>query len=494
MRLSELFGRAGLAYSPNLGEIEIERIASDSRKVTPGDMYIAIRGLHVDGHDKINEAICKGATVIVAEQVRDVFVGGAATVFVENTRVAMALLYDAWYGCPSRALRIVGVTGTNGKTSVSWILSSLFDQLGYRTGLVGTVECRSVGRPLAFRSGGEEANMTTPDPEALYAMLAQMVQDKVEIVFMEVTSHALALGKCDAIEFDMALFTNLSRDHLDFHGTMEAYLEAKKKLFRRCRRALINVDDAAGRQILEDLTLTAKTCSVMGMADYTATNIKNETIGVLSYTLGTPTGSYPVLVPLTGDFALINTLMVAAAACEYGIEAQLVCSALSQIEGIPGRMECVVSEEQIGFSVLIDYAHTPDALEKLLRSVRKIKRSGRILLVFGCGGDRDRGKRREMAQIATRLADFVIITSDNSRGEDPEQIFSDILRGIDKEKPYILIRDRKEAIEYAIGHARKGDILLLAGKGHETYEINKTGRHPFDEREIVRKALGKRRP
>lgn len=494
MRLSELFGRAELNYPPAMGDIEIEHIVSDSRRVTKGDLYIAIRGLHVDGHDKIEEAIGKGAAVIVAERVRDVFVGGAAIVKVENTRSVMALLYNAWYGCPARALRIVGVTGTNGKTSVTWMLSSLFERLGYRTGLIGTVECRSVGKRLETHGGNPLANMTTPDPEQLYGMLARMVEDRVDIVFMEVTSHALALGKCDAIEFDMALFTNLTQDHLDFHGTMEAYFRAKQTLFSRCRRALINVDDTAGREIYHGLCGRAKSCSLMGRADYTATHIQNEGIGVLSYTLGTPTGCYPVFLSLTGEFSVINSLQAAAVACEYGIAGDRVSLALSKIEGVPGRMERVIPPYEIGFTVLIDYAHTPDALEKLLRSVRKIRDGqrnahGRILLVFGCGGERDRGKRREMALVASHLSDFVIVTADNSRGEDPEQIFADILRGIDKEKPHTLIRDRRQAIRYAVSIAREGDILLLAGKGHETYEINATGRHPFDEREIVCAAI-----
>lgn len=491
MRLSELFGRAELKYPPALGEIKIEHIVSDSRRVTAGDLYIAIRGLHVDGHDKIEEAISRGAAVIVAERVRDVFVGGAAIVIVENTRSVMALLYNAWYGCPSRELKIVGVTGTNGKTSVAWMLSSLFEGLGYRTGLIGTVTCRSGERALKPRHAAALANMTTPDPEDLYWMLSEMVQDRVDVVFMEVTSHALALGKCDAIAFDMAVFTNLTQDHLDFHGTMEAYFRAKRKLFTMCRLAILNVDDTAGRELYQDLRCRVRCCSLTGKADYTATDIQQKSIGVLSYTLGTPTGSYPVFLPLGGEFSAINSLQAAAVACEYGIAGDRVSRALSKIGGVPGRMEQVTPPYPIGFTVLIDYAHTPDALEKLLRSVRRIRgdKQGRIFLVFGCGGERDRSKRREMALVASHLADFVIVTSDNSRGEDPEQIFSDILRGIDKEKPHTLIRDRREAIRYAVSSARTGDIILLAGKGHETYEINETGRHPFDEREITRAAI-----
>lgn len=493
MRLSELFGLAELDYPPALGDLKIDRIVSDSRQVRTGDLYIAIRGLHVDGHDKIGEAINRGAAVIVAERVRDVFVGGAAIVEVENTRSVMALLYNAWYGCPARALRIVGVTGTNGKTSVCWMLSAMFEALGYRTGLIGTVECRSAGRRLEATSGASLANMTTPDPEALYRMLAEMAEDGVDIVFMEVTSHALSLGKCDAIEFDMAVFTNLTQDHLDFHGSMAEYRRAKEKLFSQCRRAVLNADDAVGREWRDTLACPTRTCSVGGVADYTASHVKQER-GGFSCCFGTAGGSYPVSLPLMGDFAVINALEASAVAYEYGISAERIVQALSAIGSVPGRMERVVLPPSVPFSVWIDYAHTPDALEKLLESARHMRaqsaeRHGRILLVFGCGGERDRTKRRQMARVASRLSDFVIVTSDNSRGESPEQIFSDIQKGIDKEKPHALIRDRREAIRYAVSTARAGDVILLAGKGHETYEIDRTGRHPFDEREIVREAV-----
>ena len=492
MKLSELFGKAGLSYSPALGEIEICNIATDSRKVEKGSLFVCIRGLHFDGHDGIEEAMDKGAAVIVAEQVRDVFVGGAAIVEVENTRSTLALLYDAWYGCPSQKLRIVGVTGTNGKTSVTWMLHDVFSRLGFRCGMIGTVDCLSGREQLPKHSGGVLANLTTPDPEELYAMLARMVEDRVDFVFMEVTSHALALGKCDAILFDTAVFTNLTQDHLDFHKNMEDYRKAKEKLFTMCRRAVLNVDDSVGRQIFERMKTCAVSCSCYGDATYTARNIKNEGVGVLSYRLGTPTGSCPVFLPLPGEFFVINSLQVAAVAAEYGITAERVSFALQTMQAIPGRMERVTLEARVPFSVWIDYAHTPDALEKVLHSLRRASDGeGKLILVFGCGGERDRSKRKEMAIIASRLADFVIITSDNSRGENPEQIFHDILCGIDKEKPFLLIRDRKDAIAYAVGHASAKDKILLAGKGHERYEIDATGRHPFDEREIVKTAVAR---
>ena len=487
MKLSELFGRAELTYPPALGDLEIEDIATDSRRVRKGSLYVCIRGLHVDGHEKIGEAIANGAAVIVAESVRDVFVGGAAAIYVENTRSVTARLYHAWYGNPARHLKIVGVTGTNGKTSIAWMLSRLFTALGIRCGLIGTVRCESAGRMLDGRSTDVMSNMTTPDPEVLYRLLAEMVRDGVTHVFMEVTSHALALGKCDAIFFDMAVFTNLTQDHLDFHGSMEAYFQAKERLFSMCRRAVVCIDDEAGQKIYQKSKEYAVSCSQMREADYTATDIKTDEGDGCRYMWQTPQGTFPLFVPLAGKFSVINSLQAAAVACEYGISADRVAFALSNIEPVPGRMERILAGNACGIEVLIDYAHTPDALEKLLQSTGR--REGRLIVVFGCGGERDRSKRREMAHTACRFADFVIVTSDNSRGESPEQIFCDIMRGIDKERPHILIPDRREAIRYAIAQARRGDTVVLAGKGHEKYEISADGRHPFDERVIAEEAI-----
>ena len=487
MRLSELFGRAELPYPPALGDIEIEDIVSDSRRVRRGSLYVCVRGLHVDGHEKIGDAITNGATVIVAERVRDVFVGGAAAIFVENTRSVMARLYHAWYGNPADQLKVIGVTGTNGKTSVTWMLSRLFTDLGYRCGLIGTVRCESAGRVLDARGPNTLANMTTPEPEVLYALLAEMVRDGVTHVFMEVTSHALALGRCDGIAFDMAVFTNLTQDHLDFHGSMEQYFREKKKLFSMCRRAVVCIDDQAGKDIYQSIQPIAVSCSIKGSADHTASNIEIKGTDGCHYTWQTPEGSFPLFVPLAGQFSVINSLQAAAVAHEYGISAERVSLALQKIEPVPGRMERVRTDYDAGVRVLIDYAHTPDALEKLLQSMERD--DGRIILVFGCGGERDRSKRREMAHVASRYADLTVVTSDNSRSEPPDQIFRDIMRGIDKEKPYVLIPDRREAIRYAIACARRGDTVILAGKGHEKYEISADGRHPFDEKRIAEEAI-----
>ncbi len=490
MKVSELFGKAGIDYPRNAANIEITEIVTDSRRVREGCAFICINGLHSDGHRFIGEAISAGAKVIVAEQVHDVGVGGAATIYVENTRRAAALLYNVWYGSPTDGMRLVAVTGTNGKTSVSFILKRIFEAAGYRAGLIGTVRCCVGDREVCAHGGNPLANMTTPDPAELFAILSQMRDGGAEFVFIEATSHALALSKLDALRFDTAIFTNLTRDHLDFHGDMDSYFSAKAKLFLLSRRAVINLDDAYGERFIE----AAKGCetytvSTKVKADFSAEDIRFLGAEGSEYRLCHGGELTDMRVCLAGGFSVNNTLIASAVAMLYGIPTETVTRAVSEIRGIDGRIEKVEVGDGSDLSVFIDYAHTPDALENLLRTARGIRRTGqRIVLLFGCGGDRDRGKRREMAHIASRLADFVIVTSDNSRSESPERIISDILGGIDKEKEFVVIRDRAAAIEYAVCNSRKGDIILLAGKGHERYEIDSEGRHAFDEREIVREA------
>ncbi len=494
MKVSELFGRAGLSYPPETGDIEIERIVTDSRRVTPGCLFLCIEGLRTDGHRYIDDAIHAGAAVIVAERVRDACVGGAAAyIMLQNTRKASALLYNALYGNPSEKLKIIGVTGTNGKTSVCTLLCELFEAEGHRCGIMGTVCCRSAdGVVLSPKNVGSLANMTTPDPEDLYPMLAEMAEDGVEYVFMEVTSHALALRKVDAIEFEMGVFTNLTQDHLDFHGDMESYFQAKKTLFSRCRRAVVNVDDPYGVRLLEEVSCPAVTCSA-GVGDFCALDTQSQGVRGSVYQMKTRTGCFPVQINIPGSFSVTNSLLAGAVAMECGISSKTVRSVFAHTKGVCGRMERVTLEGVDGPTVLIDYAHTPDALEKLLKSVHGFRQKReRIVLVFGCGGDRDRGKRKEMAHVASRFADSVIITSDNSRSESPQQILSDIVRGMNKEKPFLVIPDRRRAIRTAVLQAKQRDYVILAGKGHERYEIDQTGRHPFDEREIVKDALRER--
>lgn len=493
MRLGELFARAGLECPSEAENIIIKNIVTDSRRVKKGSLFICIKGLRRDGHEYIDNAIDAGAAVIVAERVRDACVGGAAAfIMLDNTRSVAALLYNAWYGNPTEKLKFIGVTGTNGKTSVSTMIYEIFTSAHIRAGLIGTVcQYSADGRVLSPKKTDPLANMTTPDPEELYRMLSVMVADDVRYVIMEVSSHALALGRVDAIYFDSAVFTNLTQDHLDFHGDMEEYYRTKRKLFNICRQAFINIDGEYGKRLKSEVECDAFTLSV-DAGDFHALDVSSRGLGGSTYTLISPYGKTEINTPLLGSFGVINSLTAAAVAETYGISRDTIADALCSTKGVSGRMEKVnIGSDDI--SVIIDYAHTPDALEKLLISIRRIKSGdGHIILVFGCGGERDRAKRKYMAQIASRLADLVIVTEDNSRGEDPGQIIGDILKGIDKEKTYTVIKDRRSAIESAVLAAKDGDVIVLAGKGHERYEIDSKGRHSFDERKIVKTAIKKR--
>ena len=488
MRFEDLLINAGLECPDQLRGKEASGVFTDSRRVIKDSIFVCIRGSTCDGYGYVREAIEAGAAVIVAEKSRGVCVGGAAIIYVDNTRLTASLLYNVWYGCPADRLRIIGVTGTNGKTSTALMMYSIFESAGYLCGFLGTVGYMSARRrPIG------EADMTTPNPDILYSALSEMQRDECDYVFMEVSSHSLVQGRVAAIEFDTAVFTNLTEDHLDFHGDMETYYNAKKILFSQCRRAVINVDDPAGRRLFRSLAesgVDRRSCSIE-RGDFCALLPKSTGAFGSEYAIKTANGIHRVFLPLAGDFQVMNSLEAAAVAIMHGIPVDTVKRALSEISGISGRMESVRLHEKQDFDIFIDYAHTPDALEKLLKSVRGFKAdSARIILMFGCGGERERDKRRIMGSIATSLADMVIVTSDNPRSEDPRLIISDIMRGIDKERPYAVIEDRREAIEKAIcEYVRRGDILLLAGKGHETYSIDRDGKHAFDEREIVRGAL-----
>lgn len=494
MTFYELMSGAGLECPRELWDREVSAIVTDSRKATKDCIFVCLRGSRYDGHDHIEQAIEAGAAVIVAEKVRGVREGGAALTFVNNTRLCASLLYNEWFGRPSDDLTIIGVTGTNGKTSVTNMLYSIFDDAGYPCALIGTLGIYSRGKRM---DGGalSVSNMTTPDPERLYGALAQMRQDGVRYVFMEVSSHALVQCRTDAIEFDSAVFTNLSEEHLDLHGDMESYYRAKEKLFLQSRRSVVNIDDVAGRRLfrsLEGKNAINISCS-RSDGDFCAFGEEYSERDGIKYLLKSPNGEYRVSLPnFCGEFQVMNSLEAAAVAMSYGISPSGVLSSFEKMSGVKGRMERVIAHKDQKIDIFIDYAHTPDALERVLLSAKALKRDAKskIVLLFGCGGERDRGKRRIMGQIASRLSDLVVVTSDNSRGEDPSGIIGEILGGIDKEKPYAVIPDRKDAIERAVcEYTNEGDLLLLAGKGHECYEIDRGGVRPFDEREILRDAL-----
>ena len=487
MLLGKLFSAAGLECPEEYLNIEISKIVTDSREACERCMFICVSGYNTDGHEYIKEAINKGAVVIVSERVCDECVGGAAIIKIDNTRRAAALLYNAQCGRPSEKIKLIGVTGTNGKTSVCHMLESIFSEAGVKCGVIGTVGVRALGEDLTpFREG-----MTTPDAAGLYPLLAKMADMGVTHVFMEVSSHALAQDRVAGLEFECGIFTNLTRDHLDFHGSMEEYFRQKASLFSRCRYKIINADDAYGKRLL-DIYENCVTCSVGGDGDFCARQICYGTDRT-QYKLKFGGGELEISLGALGDFSVFNSLEAAAAALTLGISPDALIGGLLRFRGAKGRMERVLDGDS-PFEVIVDYAHTPDALERLLMSVRSIRKArGRIILVFGCGGDRDKGKRKQMGRIASRLADFVVVTSDNSRSERPEDIIAEILKGIDKEKPYRAIASRKQAIEYAIESAAQDDIIVLAGKGHEKYEIDACGKHFFDEVQIVKDAAARKK-
>ncbi len=489
MKLSELLCAAGIDCPKKIEDTEVTNIVTSSEKVVRGSVFICIEGEHYDGHDFIRCAKDAGASVIIARHVCDDCVGGAAIILVENTRRAAALLYNAYYGNPCGKLKIIGITGTNGKTSTAVMLRTLFERSGVRCGLIGTLGAYLDGEwEIEYPKSSHLANMTTPDAEGLYFALSKMVEEGIEYVVMEVSSHALVQCRTDAIFFDCAVFTNLTQDHLDFHGDMDSYFIAKQKLFKNCRLAVVNTDDIYGKKIFDISPKESIACSRVGEGDF-FTLFENFSCDGVDFTIRGGGLDTEIKLSLLGDFMVSNALLAFATACVYLDNREQLAEILSHLEGVRGRMERVPLKN-CDFSLFIDYAHTPDAIEKLLLSARSFRQEGgRIIILFGCGGERDRDKRKKMAQIASRLADLVIITSDNSRSEDTQQIFADIMKGIDKEKPYVLIEDRAEAIKYALTYARARDIVLLAGKGHEKYEIDRAGRHFFDEREIVRAAL-----
>lgn len=492
MRLGDLCRAAALDCPEGSAGTEIRAIAMDSGNVTPGSLFVCIRGLHTDGHTYIGEAIAKGAVCVLCES-------GfqpeppVPTVYAEHTRRACARLYNAFYGNPAASLKFIGVTGTNGKTTVTHMLRAILETSMYRCGLIGTVGCESAGRHLSAGNRDPLANMTTPDPPELYRMLREMVDDGVEYVLMEVTSHALALGKLDPIRFEAGIFTNLTPEHLDFHKTMENYASAKAELFRRSALSVINHDSPYGDIMLSAAGGRAVSCSAVARpADYRAENLRFASVRGVEYELHSGNTRMKISCPIPGGFTVMNSMQAAACALELGIGPPSIQDALASMTGVKGRMERVRLGVGADFSVLIDYAHTPDALEKLLRTARDTCADGqRIVLLFGCGGDRDRGKRAVMGSVAELYADRVIVTSDNSRSEDPQSIIADILAGMRRGDAEV-IPDRAEAIRQAVLTAKKNDLILLAGKGHEEYEIDRTGRHRFCEREIVRRAYQER--
>jgi UDP-N-acetylmuramoyl-L-alanyl-D-glutamate--2,6-diaminopimelate ligase len=494
MLLQELLRSAGIYYRACGDEnITIDSISSDSRSAGENSLFVCIRGRIHDGHSHVKEAITQGAIAVIAEdELRDL-PSGVTVIYTQDTRSALACLYNAYYGHPARDMKLIAITGTNGKTSVSFMLDAVFSAALSKCGLIGTVYCRTPKRLLELDKG----DLTTPEPAVLYRALAEMKRDGAEYVFIEASSHALSMGRLAPLNFAAAVFTNLTPEHMDFHSDMESYFLAKASLLEKCDRAYINLDDLYAsryRAYARAMGCNAKLLYYSGAgkqeADFRADKVKLCGVNGISYTYLSKNTVCEIRSPIPGRFTVDNTLATAAVAFGFGISAGCVSEAIASFGGAPGRLKRVKLATGYAASVYVDYAHTPDALENILTAAKSfLPKSSRLILVFGCGGDRDKLKRPLMGKIATSIADVTIITSDNSRSELPEDIISDIISGIDVESKHAVIVARVDAIKYAVRIARDGDVIFLCGKGHEKYEIGIGGRRDFDESSIVKSTV-----
>lgn len=464
---------------------EIASVTIDSRKAKAGSLFVCIKGMTVDGHSFISSAYKNGCRAVVIEEETNNIPSDMTVYSVRSSRVALNFISDRLYDHPSKKLRMLGITGTNGKTSSTYFLESILSAYNKKVGVIGTIEIRIGGqkRDIDF------ATSTTPDTVELQKMLAMMADEGVDDVVMEVSSHSLQLNKVDAIEFEGAVFTNLTQDHLDFHKTMEEYCKAKARLFKMCKKGFINADDPWAEKIMDGAKCDITTFAVENDADVKADNIVYRPDGIdFDVLLNGERYSFSIGIP--GRFTLYNALGVIACAHGIGVPMDIIKEGISRVKGVPGRIEAV--KNNLGFNVIVDYAHTPDGLENIIKAVREFTK-GRVITVFGCGGDRDRTKRPKMGDISGRLSDFTIITSDNPRTEVPEKIIDDIEPAVKAvTSNYEKITDRKEAIVRAINIAKPDDTVIIAGKGHENYEIFKDRTIRFDDREEAAKAIEQR--
>jgi len=489
--LATLLERLPDAQITGAREIGVTSIETASQAVRPGALFVALRGTHADGHRYVPDAIAGGARAVVVEEPPEMPASGVTVVRVADTRRALSALSAAFFSDPSLALDVIGVTGTNGKTTTSRMIAAILNEAGIACGVIGTVGAE-------FGDEAWRLDNTTPLPPELHALLARMRDGGAQAVAMEVSSHALALGRVDDVHFRIAVLTNVTRDHLDFHQTPEAYAAAKRRLFELAPVSVLNIADPLGHRWARELYREGKEVISYGDAYesvYDAADIVLEPS--LSRFTVTTLESAPVRglaersqryeLKLPGRFNISNALAAIAVAKRLGVESSTIARGLAKLERVPGRMEHLRGD---GVDVVVDYAHTPDALSHALESLRETAR-GRLAVVFGCGGDRDKGKRPEMGAVAARMADRLYVTNDNPRSEDPRTIAAAIVAGIGR-REHVVELDRRRAIERAIGEARSGDVVLIAGKGHENYQIIGDRVLPFDDAQVARAALAMR--
>ncbi|TYQ13057.1 UNVERIFIED_CONTAM: UDP-N-acetylmuramoylalanyl-D-glutamate--2,6-diaminopimelate ligase [Acetivibrio alkalicellulosi] len=458
-------------------DVEIKDIVYDSRKSKKDSLFVCIEGFNVDGHKFIMQALNNGTKAFLVQKDIEVL-DGMTVIKTNDTRYALAYVSNNFYHNPSSKFNLIGITGTKGKTTTTYMIRSILMEYGHKVGLIGTISNKIGDEVLP-------TDRTTPESTDLQQLFNDMVIKEVDSVVMEVSSHALELHRVSLSDYDIGVFTNLSKDHLDFHGTFENYLNAKCKLFNMCKKALINIDNEYGIEVVKRATSEVYTMGIDSKADIRAENIVKHSDKV-EFKVITPWFTGDVQVNIPGKFSVYNALAAIGSCGLMGIDFEYIKRGLKKAV-VPGRAEIVDINRD--YTIMIDYAHSPDSLENILTTIKGYA-SGRVVCLFGCGGDRDRTKRADMGEISGRLADFTIITTDNPRTEDPEAIIKDIEEGIKNTKgEYIKITDRREAINYAILNAKPKDIILLAGKGHETYIILKDKTIHFDEREVIKEIL-----
>ena len=481
MILSDLLKDLAVKEVKGETNIDIQDIQFDSRQVKPGTLFVAQPGTVVDGHDYIDKAIETGAAAIVCERTDTIHKEGATVIVVDNASHALGLIASAWNGYPSRHLTLVGVTGTNGKTTIATLLYKMVRAMGHKAGLLSTVVNYVNDEPV-------QATHTTPDALELNGLLKQMVDAGCRYAFMEVSSHAIAQQRIAGLDFDGALFTNLTRDHIDFHKTFENYRDTKKQLFDNLKKdafAVTNKDDKNGLVMTQNCKASVHTYSTRSLADYKARILEEGFDGMLLEVNG-----MEVFVRLVGRFNVSNLLCIYGAAVCLGFEPAEVLRVLSTLSAVNGRFEAIHSPK--GWTAIVDYAHTPDAVENVLNTINEIRKpASKVITVVGCGGNRDKGKRPMMASIAKKHSTQLILTSDNPRDEEPKDILSDMIAGLSPEEQQqtLVIEDRETAIKTACMLAGKDDVILIAGKGHEDYQIIKGVKHHFDDHEIVKANL-----